>query len=236
MSDFYLTLPSNSNVDMYPNNTLTHYTVKFNQRLPIDDTFEIGLVECHFPYRLESQIETSVEDTLSLTRREGDEDRTVIIPMKKTFWPNRIALIEAINHIISTFAQERKITHTVPSLKFFGDNELKIVDNTRIGLRLSTSLDRKLWNSEIDYIHVYSDIVEPSFVGDSRVRLLRIVDVSCPKGKVCSVIYENPIYLKVTTKEPQTIEINLRTSLGNFIPIKGDGVTIVVLHARKRLH
>ena len=47
---FYLTLPSNSSMNYFPNNTLTHYTTKLPKIMDLDGTWEIGLAEIQYPH------------------------------------------------------------------------------------------------------------------------------------------------------------------------------------------
>jgi hypothetical protein len=47
---FYLTLPSNSSMNYFPNNTLTHYTTKLPKLMDMDGTWEIGLAEIQYPH------------------------------------------------------------------------------------------------------------------------------------------------------------------------------------------
>jgi hypothetical protein len=47
---FYLTLPSNSSMNYYPNNTLTHYTTKLQKITDLDGAWRIGLAEIQYPH------------------------------------------------------------------------------------------------------------------------------------------------------------------------------------------
>ena len=240
MNDFFITLPSNSNWDLFPNNSVTDYTVHFSRPLPIDETFEMALVECHLPYDVDSSVETlPSQDYVRLVRQillPGGRValRSVQLPLISTIWNEKQDLVEQINHVVQSYLESVHFAGNIPHLKYV-HGTLKILDIQDVRLGLSYSLEKKLRNQDIDYIYVYTDIIEPTFVGDGQAKLLRIVDVSCSKGKVCSIIYENPQYYRVISKEPQTISINLRTSLGHLIPIKSVGTTNIVLHARKRL-
>jgi hypothetical protein len=49
MNSFYMTLPSNSSLDYYPDNTLTRYVTKLPQLFDLDGTWEVGLSEIQFP-------------------------------------------------------------------------------------------------------------------------------------------------------------------------------------------
>ena len=47
---FYLTLPSKSSMNYFPNNTLTHYTTKLPKIMDLNGTWEIGLAEIQYPH------------------------------------------------------------------------------------------------------------------------------------------------------------------------------------------
>ena len=47
---FYLTLPSNSSMNYFPINTLTHYTTKLPKIMDLDGAWEIGLAEIQYPH------------------------------------------------------------------------------------------------------------------------------------------------------------------------------------------
>ena len=48
MSDFYLTLPSNSSMDYFPDNTMTRYTTKLPKRIQLEGDWEVGLAEIQY--------------------------------------------------------------------------------------------------------------------------------------------------------------------------------------------
>jgi hypothetical protein len=49
MSHMYLTLPSNSSTNYYPDNTLTHYVTKLHSAMNLSGEWEVALSEIHFP-------------------------------------------------------------------------------------------------------------------------------------------------------------------------------------------
>ena len=49
MSQFYLTLPSNSSMNIYPNNTLAKYTTRLHNDVSLQGEWEVGLSEIVFP-------------------------------------------------------------------------------------------------------------------------------------------------------------------------------------------
>ena len=50
MSHFYLTLPSNSSLNIYPDNTVAKYTTQLRKRIELDGDWEVGLMEMIYPY------------------------------------------------------------------------------------------------------------------------------------------------------------------------------------------
>ena len=46
---FNITLPSNSSLEYFPNNTLNNFTTKLHSALRLDGEYEVGLVELSYP-------------------------------------------------------------------------------------------------------------------------------------------------------------------------------------------
>ena len=47
---FYLTLPSNSSMQIYPTNTLTNFNTQLPNSLFLDGDWEVGVAEIQYPY------------------------------------------------------------------------------------------------------------------------------------------------------------------------------------------
>ena len=85
----------------------------------------------------------------------------------------------------------------------------------------------------ISEVFVYSDIVSPSFVGDTFAPLLRIIPCSNEKGEQIVKHYDTPIYFPLRKHFFDTIEIELRSAGGEKIVFSG-GKTIVCLSFRRK--
>jgi hypothetical protein len=85
----------------------------------------------------------------------------------------------------------------------------------------------------IHSIFIYSDVIDTQIVGDSRTRLLRVINVSSKYKEVVSRVYENPDYLPVSSREINSIKIILRDDTGQKIFFTNSKV-IVKLHFRKK--
>src|SRR5258705_1377917 len=49
MNEFYLTLPSNSSMNYFPDNTLAKFTTKLPAPILLQDDWEVGLAEIIYP-------------------------------------------------------------------------------------------------------------------------------------------------------------------------------------------
>jgi hypothetical protein len=82
-------------------------------------------------------------------------------------------------------------------------------------------------------IYCYCSLVEPVFVGDVRVPLLRIIPIKGQYGETITQSYNMPQYMPVNTSNFDTLEINLRDDTGRAVPFER-GKVVVTLHFRLR--
>ena len=47
---FYVTLPSNSSMDLYPDNTMTEFTILLKEPIKLDCQYEVALVELTYKH------------------------------------------------------------------------------------------------------------------------------------------------------------------------------------------
>jgi hypothetical protein len=83
-------------------------------------------------------------------------------------------------------------------------------------------------------LFVYCDIVEPSFVGDSRTKLLRVIPVPSDAkfGHQCTVHYDRPLYMPLSIREFETIELDIKDATGQTVPFEF-GMLLATLHFRQ---
>ena len=68
-------------------------------------------------------------------------------------------------------------------------------------------------------IYVYTDIIEYSIVGDTVAPCLTYVPIDSKFGELGHYIQNPPIYHRVNRGEISTIEISLRTHVGELLPM-----------------
>ena len=87
-------------------------------------------------------------------------------------------------------------------------------------------------NRGFSALYVYCSVLEHVIVGDTKAPLLRIVRVSGKSGDNVHTIYEKPHYVPLQQKSFDSIEIDIRSDVGNPIPFE-NGRVIAILHFRR---
>lgn len=86
-----------------------------------------------------------------------------------------------------------------------------------------------------DQMMIYTDIIEPSFIGHEKAYVIKIVNTQ-PKnlsfGDACFANFEQMHYVNVEKREFESISVNIRHSTGEFMPFQ-HGVFTLKLHFKR---
>lgn len=255
MDAFYITLPSNSSSEYYPDNTMAQFRTKLPNEIRLTGNWEVGLSDILFP-------KTFAIDSHKFVVYNVGEFRQVYETAKRYFSTSR-DFVEHINEILAKKYDVQKVYFRIhddfvtinikggygivmdpPLLKLLGFNENASPSNfyaapateeapkTPDGLNV-TAL-RKTDLHGIYTLYIYTDIIEPNVVGDSLVRLLEIIPIANDKKLMCAYRIERPRYVPVQSKSIAFPKIELMTDHGEPIPFM-DGRVVVKLHFKKKI-
>ena len=85
----------------------------------------------------------------------------------------------------------------------------------------------------IHTLYVYCNIIEKMAFGGDEVPLLRIVGIDARQGEIVRKTYDNPMYVPVRIKKFDTIEIDIKSNTGEYVPFQYSK-SEVILHFRKQ--
>jgi len=206
MSRFYLTLPSNSFMDYYPQNTVARYTTKLTNTIELEGDWEVRLTEISFPSEVENVIEgycyydvyydNTFLRTITMPAKHYKRMRRLIDDLHKQ---QRDQMPLAYHEpLLAQFVyQEGRIRmnlHTRFIVQFSQDLAHLLGFEPDVKYRRNISVAKQLPNM-IGHVHsayVYCDLLEHVMVGDTKAPLLRIVDRPRQKrGNVHRVL--NPV-------------------------------------------
>lgn len=253
---FYVTLPSNSSPNLFPNNQPGHFFVKLPQTIDVTSQYEVGLVEIQFPntycnihedevwiqyYEPKTGPDESVKDPIIIAITPGmyTSVDSIILALKRKILK---AEIKAGKMGILTLHHNKTLRHSFFKLnergaivrisdklqKILGFPFSEVDDNRHIlkGDFSEIELDTDLTN-----VFVYCDLVAARPVGDVMVPLLRTVPILDKRAITVFRVYDKPHYVPLSRFAFDTIEILLTDDLGQKLPFLS-GTSIVTLHFR----
>ena len=248
MNGFYLTLPSNSSMSYFPDNTLTNYVTRLPKLFDLKGEWEVGLVEIQYPHTWYNVPENC---NMTISTHNNSETRHVehfTIPAGHYKAPELIKRIrqnalKAMN-ITKDDGQRIHLEYDEANQTFeaqlngyvlvVGEHvqnllgmETDFFPNDYSRGTVSVDMDR------VDSLYVYCDVVEPIVVGDVMAPLLRIVPVRGRNGETIIKSYQNVHYIPLQHKTFQTVEIDIRDRTGKKVPFER-GTVNVTLHFRRR--
>ena len=237
---FYMTLPSNASMSVFPNNTLSDYKVKLPEHLDLTGNWEVGLasityphtwfnlqkLEGHFYYNGGDDIMTvglvpegyyrSVSEVISAINREitGVKDMSVQLDKRS----QKVTVILGKSQILY-FRKE------MGNMLGFG-GEIKLTKTT-------TAPYVSNLNIRLQSLYVYLNIVESQIVGDVRAPLLRIVPAQGKDGEIITLNYDNPQYMPLSTRDFEVVEVLITDDTGEKVPFER-GRVVITLNFRLR--
>ena len=225
---FYITLPSESSRDVFPENNPSEYTVRLPRWIQLKGEWEIGLHSIAYtPWNIVQPLDEPISFMNGGNKGKGGKMRKHYSSVKE--------YIEAMNdsqsHIEFVYESNGKVTaHLSPGytvrlrreqaivLGFmtFGDSsETYDIENVEESGLYKANLYRET------NILVYCNIVQPQIVGDRLIPLVAVVPYQKPTGTY-ETFYavENIHYIPVQTKSFQNIQVHLRSSTEETIPFE----------------
>lgn len=104
MSHFYLTLPSNSSMNYYPGNTLTHYVTKLHNTFNLQGNWEVGLSEIFFPRSWhnvgKNEVITLVYNDSNDVDAKQEDRSTEIIKIRRGYYESVESLLQEMNTLL----------------------------------------------------------------------------------------------------------------------------------------
>lgn len=242
---FYLTLPSDSSRNFFPENKISHFFTRFPTPIELKGEWEVGLVEFIYPHTW-----YNVNQSTNLIGFDLNDGKKIGRRIPPGFYETVPDILKAItikdikNKIIFTYSgiTKRVSVNVKDGAKVIMHNGLAQM----LGFEPCeiASFDSNIEQTEESpyvadpcahyrVLLIYSDIVEPQIVGDVLAPLLRIVNVTGKDGEVICVKYDRPHYLPISRKSFDSLEIVIRTHLGELTPFER-GRSYVKLHFRQK--
>jgi len=239
---FYLTLPSNASMQLYPNNTAAQYTIKLPRSINLDGgDWEVALTELSVPSIFDNVVSGTCYIKLT--------DHVNMIVNNYIVEPghyNEASLLKYLNHRVANngilFVIENGKVELLNSGNFKAylsstlRNKLGFVNMLNDGFEGGRHIAENkcdINGETVQTLFIYCDILEHVVVGDIMAPLLRMVDMKRKQshGKMHEAPHA-PLYVPLQKKQFDTIEINIMTDTGDPVHFV-DGKTVIVLEFKR---
>ena len=246
---FYLTLPSNASLDVFPYNKTSDYRVQVPQSIGLDGNWEVGLYSISYP-------------NTWYTLRDINFD-THFYCVESGGWPSVATIKYGHYKTVEEFtkgindALEAELSNKADISLTYNTLTGKVTVHLKSGCKLifpkgKLSLILGFGGKEAAFtktsegpyvtdlitftsIYTYCDIVQPQIVGDTNAQLLRSIPVEGKYGDIVSKTLTNIQYVPVQTKSFGDIQIILRNDTGDPVPFER-GKVITTLHFRQHTY
>ena len=253
----HLTLPSGSLPDLYPNNTLSNFTVKLASTIENGSNLECALSEIMYPSRFGNVREGY--NTIVCNRKmdtHGAEHKRIAFKIPAGYYETSQAVIDAIDAaglsgikkgemrtILIVLNKNNRIVVTPRfkwSVRFGGDIAamfgFPIVNGTSESIaKMTIGKYHATLSGGMSAMYVYSDIIKAQPVGGGEASLLRAVtlDRTHPIKENASAVFFPRYFIPLSSSTIDTVNIQLRDSVGGFMHFE-QGEVVVVLDIRRR--
>lgn len=244
---FYVTLPSDSSMNYFPENKISHFITRLPVPIELKGEWEVGLVEFTYPHtwynvnNTNNLIGFDLNDGKELGRRIPPGFYETVPEILKAIW-----IKDHENKIYFDFHPITKRVHVrvKNGAKVILENGIAQMLGFESKIEISSMNEGNIETvvespyvadpcAHYRFLLLYTDIVEAQIVGDVLAPLLRVVNITGKDGEVITAQYDRPHYLPVSRKNIETIEIVIRSHTGELTPFER-GRSYVKLHFRQK--
>jgi hypothetical protein len=247
MTEFYMTLLSNSSMDFFPDNKTGNFTVQLPKPMILEGQWKMALTECHYQYNF-LNVSKNNKSTQFVKDKQYYE-----CEIPEGYYAKIEDIIEKLNEVMVPYVPNGFIEiDTSTKYVKLTDETTELLQYIKFEDRLAIQLGYDPYDTEKpkflksiqpadasrgipDEILVYCDIIEPQIIGDEMAKIIRIVDISKKDtyyGQPFQKEFQRLHYLNISKKSFSNISIELRDKTGKFLPFVS-GIFTCVFHLKK---
>lgn len=257
MKEFYLTLFSNSAIDIYPLNTTSSFIVHLPQKIILNEGAVVGLAEIQFPYNFFNVSDKN--NTFSIVHGDFKYDGAIttgfyknqkdivaeVLKQTKEHFGIWIRIDDRTNRSKVIKTEQYTSKH---SISITNSKERHLSFHGRLATQLGFAPDENVFEYEYspfignayfgipEQMLVYCDLIEPQMLGFEKSQVIKVINTTGKEvnfGTPCYRGFQNIHYVPMLRKEFDTVEINIRDITGEYFPFR-HGIVMVKLHFKEK--
>ena len=256
--NFYIVLPSNSSMDVYPENTSTRFMTYLPNQISLSGAWSVGLTEIRIPLTLQHLGPDLIVGMISFFPSSlNDVDSISISYLPSGVYNTVGTLLDEINNLDDKISEHldfvitsgqyvkiKKICDCRNNHFLIMSKKLKKIlgiaaDDTDTAISIENAYHAAYPANILvglpSYIMIYTNILEYHVTGNVQTPLLRALTLNLDQFKYGNFQVKNfspPMYLPVLLSSFRNIEIDIRDQFGKPIPFDY-GTLTVTLHFKR---
>ena len=241
---FYVTLPSNSSKDLFPENNPSEYVNKLSRWIDLNGEWEVGL---HSVAYTQWNTFKHLNEPILCTATSGGTTVKYEIILTKKYYTTVDEYVTDINESVKKLFKKEgfdektryiklsilngKVTITSSHFTIYLRKEQAVVlgfmkfDDPKEVKKITRGTTTGSYNANLHRktnIHLYCDIVQPQIVGDTVVPLIGVIPTTEKTSGMHETVHEveSIHYIPIQTKSFQKIKVLLRSSTYEPIPFE----------------
>lgn len=258
MKEFFVTLLSNSSANFFPDNKTSSFTVQLAEKITLNGSWSVGVAEIHYNYNFFNV--TVNNNAVIATKNESNSSENTIHSLHTVdITPGFYACVTDLVETINTEMKKRWMI-SAPLISIDKINNRTVVNKQsvykklecisfqgRMAMQLGFEPGKNILHHELsphigntsfgvpDQMLIYTDIIEPTYIGHEKACVLKIVNTNTNAykfGDICYKEYTHIHYMNVQKREFESISVDIRDYAGSFIPFQ-HGILTIKLHFKK---
>lgn len=220
MTDFFVTLLSNSSMKLFPENKTSSFTVQLPEKISLHGSWSVGVVEVHYNYNFFNVTKGNnavvIEKTNDKLHHENDIFKSGNQKISFLITPgyygnvNDITmtvnkLLQAQNYVTAdtnvfdinpvnnrTVVNKGHLHKSIISLSFEGRLAMQMGFKPQENI-LNFNLSPHVGNTNFgipDQMMIYTDVIEPTYIGHEKAYVLKIINTEPSKFKFGDACYK----------------------------------------------
>lgn len=262
MSDFFITLVSNSSMNIYPENKTSSFTVHLPEKISLKGDWCVAVAEVHYNYNFFNVNDQN--NKINLIRTLGNVNNNEMIPgdeiheleVRSGYYDTVKDLIDTVNIQVSPYMYkngyllsiDKFSNRTLVHREYVKKEIAHIYLEGRLGMQLGFGSHTDVLQSDIsphignisfgvpDQMFIYTDIIDPTFIGHEKAYVIKVLNTEAKKykfGDACYKEYTHMHYMRLQKRHFHSISVDIRDYTGKFMPFE-HGVLMVKLHFKNQ--
>lgn len=254
-STFYIHLPSNSSMHVFPDNTLAHFQTKLATQFNLLGEWEVGLAEICYPMswynvRRDVALEWSVRvkthpghtgDVTGFRLGAGVYNSADVLLGEMERLMKAIGFDRYVKLNLNTISQKVEV-HVYQQEVRFNKHLAELLglspEKTDVYLRPGSYSGRDTFDLHHGFysLYIYCDLVRSRPIGDIMAPLLRSIPLKKEPNSMTeegmltrNEIFNNIYFLPMQKKSFQTIEVDIRDDTGMKVPFEAGKVEVTLV-------